>query len=107
MRAAVAGKHKGWRQGWQVNLAAHTATHESGLVVHFGTPPTDAVLFHRGSVMPDNLVAVMGALEKKNGAHNAPIMLQRLGKESCEAWSEALRRASQQQQGEADRALDC
>ncbi|MDR2172700.1 MAG: hypothetical protein LBE32_00575 [Burkholderiales bacterium] len=84
----MAGRHKGWRGRWQVDLTAGTATHDTGLVVYFGAALDGGVPFGAGAVLPDNVAAVRVELEAKNGLHNTPQMLNRLAREAAEIWGE-------------------
>ncbi|MCL2297713.1 MAG: hypothetical protein FWC38_00675 [Proteobacteria bacterium] len=75
-----------WRERWQVDLMACTATHDTRLVVYFGNVPDGAQPFGAGFVMPANLANVQAALEAKNGLHNTPIMIRRLANEAVKIW---------------------
>jgi threonine aldolase len=90
MRAGVVSSTYKWQHRWVVDLDAHTATHESGLVVHFADARERvgraSAPFGAGYVDADNLAAVTAALEAKNGKHNTPIMLRRLATEAGKVW---------------------
>lgn len=76
----MAGKHHNFHKRWTVDLAANTATHESGLVIEF-TPKTSAGF----SRVATEQVA-LDYLSIKNGRGNAGVMLDRLKRESIDVF---------------------
>jgi hypothetical protein len=86
MRAKMVSRTYKWRERWQVDLTACTATHDTGLIVYFGNAPDGHQPFGAGAVAPDNLAAVYAALEAKNGLHNAPIMMRNLSDQASKIW---------------------
>lgn len=78
----MTSKHYRWQARWQLDRAAGTATHDSGLIVRF-----TAAAGPDGQ--PDNAPETLAALAVKNGPHNAPQMLRRLLKEAAELHNQA------------------
>ncbi len=67
----MTSKKYGWQKRWQVDRAAGTAQHETGLQVAVAG----------GQVLANNAQQVQTVLAEKHG-HNAPEMVQRLLKEA-------------------------
>lgn len=67
----MTSKKYGWQKRWQVDRAAGTAQHETGLHVAAAG----------GQVRANNAQQVQTVLAEKHG-HNAPEMVQRLLKEA-------------------------
>lgn len=84
----MSGKHRHWHRRWAVDLAAGTATHDSGLVVRaVRTPDDDATDYQ-----PANLDAwqsrMLGTMPLPDLAAHA----QRLMREAVEVYRHALDR---------------
>ena len=73
-----------WQTRWTVDAAALEARHECGLVVRFTrTGP---------ALRPElvNRAETVAALTPKNGAHNAPLMVDRMEREAVQLMGRAL-----------------
>lgn len=84
----MTGKHYKWQARWRVDLAARTATHESGLVVHFARNPDDDRW--GGRAEETNAQSVYAGLVEDHGAHNAPQMMARLLREAGEIFTATI-----------------
>lgn len=103
--------HYNWHKKWTVDLPTFSATHETGLLVRFfpvlnnvaDVEDPDVVLGNFANQMgnvymakdgskwivittPELRDATLKLLAVKNGLGNAPIMLDRLGREAGMAW---------------------
>lgn len=80
----MTSRHYRWQTRWTVDAAALEARHESGLVVRFtrAGPSLRAELVNRAETV--------AALTPKNGAHNAPRMVDRMEREAVQLMGEAL-----------------
>jgi len=77
-----------WHRAWSVDLAAGTATHESGLVVRFTRAADDPAAWD-GAADAASAETVLAALVAEHGPHNAPLRLARLMREAGETWTHA------------------
>lgn len=67
-------KHHRWQARWQIDQGGGLATHDTGLRVRL----------QDGLGVPENAEEVALALAPKHGAHNAPLMVQRLVREGAQ-----------------------
>ena len=109
----MSGKHFGWHKRWQVDLAAGTAVHDSGLSTRFLLLPlseSEKVAADASGLSAigecfvgdgrhysivtrhDNLQSTFDAFKAQNGAGNAQKKLARLAREAGDAYVYALRR---------------
>lgn len=84
----MTGKHFNFHRRWAVDLAARTATHDSGLVVRF-TPAPGVPGAWDGGVDETNAAATLAILSAQHGPGNAAAMLPRLMREAGEVFSRA------------------
>lgn len=83
----MTGKHYAFHKRWNVDLAASTAVHESGLLVEFA-PKTGV-----GFVKVSTEQPALDFLSIKNGRGNAGAMLERLKREAGEVYLHAKEKA--------------
>jgi hypothetical protein len=76
----MSGKHHNFHKRWTVDLAASTATHESGLVIEFA-PKTGV-----GIPLASTEQVALDYLSVKNGRGNAGVMLDRLKREAVDVF---------------------
>lgn len=83
----MTGKHRGWHRRWIIDLAACTATHDSGLIVTAErSPEEDGYDFHAA-----NLDAWQTAMLVTMPMSNLIPHAQRLLREAAEAYQYVLR----------------
>jgi hypothetical protein len=85
----MTGKHHNFHKRWTVDMAANTATHESGLLVTFTPHPAGG---YEGTTDDANTAATFAILKAKNGAGNAAAMIPRLMREAGEVFGRALQK---------------
>ena len=83
----LTGKHYNWHRRWVIDLAAHTATHDSRLVVHFERA-TDAPAYDGRAV---NLQTWLNSQSGKMPAPDLAKHAARLMREAGQAYQRALK----------------
>jgi len=81
----MTGKHRNWHRRWIVDLAACTATHESGLVVRAVRAPDDDATDYQ----PANLDAWQALMLQTMPISNLVPHAQRLMREAAEVYQRA------------------
>lgn len=83
----MTGKHHNWHRRWAIDLAACTATHDSGLIVRAKRTPDDDGYNFTPANLPEWQTAMLASMPMSNLIPHA----QRLIREATEAYQYSLR----------------
>ncbi|MDR2113416.1 MAG: hypothetical protein LBQ62_10010 [Candidatus Accumulibacter sp.] len=106
----MVGKHYGWHKRWQLSADGKTATHECGfaawLLDRADDGATDGTVFLAAVDLPDGkrrvvttrarVTDAIAALTPKHGGGNAPLMVERLGREAPRIFEFAAMKSASQ-----------